>query len=667
MSSNIQNKKIIINALAQNRAEEFGFDLSKEFVLPPLFEEIDFQKSSKPKIFIGGRGCGKTMLLRYLSHRTSFSPSKETITSEDISNIGLYWKVDTHLVHQLQKRSLDIETWENAFEHIFTIYFAIEILESISSIANSKFQDLNLKDLDNLVFNFTTDLEYGLPNRYQDLRLDLEKKIVEFQSWLRNIKKIKSPIFFSKNLLVDLTKALIEIFPFLQNSIFNIYIDEYENLVEYQQEIINTWVKHSEFPLIFHLAMKRNAFRTKKTVGTENLSEVHDYRIHDLEEMPKGKKDFTIFSAEILLNRLQAQISLKGFTFETALLKNREGLTKRKNDEYQKNILSIINEIFPSISKKELANKVNDDNFLKNKLLHRLNELLKNRTDMSADDFFVEDDMRVTFVSLVLLHRDNLDPADILLEINKYREQQPNKFNYKTDWIQNNFVGAYLYFYSNLNRVCPLFTGFNTFCEMSNGNIRHLTELCYKTFLRASDDSYSIDVQLWNISIEDQAQAAEQASINFLNEIKTFGRYGNQLHTFINRLGALFNLAQRNPKQSEPEQNHFAIVEGNNENPEVNTLLDEAIKWSVLFEEKSTKKKSPSDPDFSEYIMNPIYAPYFKISYRKKRKLEINYKTLTTLCTGSLNDYENLLKTYGQKWNLNDTIKDNNLFTNLDL
>jgi hypothetical protein len=51
----------------------------------------------------------------------------------------------------------------------------------------------------------------------------------------------------------------------LSEAIYFVYLDEYENLAEYQKKVINTWLKHSEIPLIFNLAMKRNAFDVRKT------------------------------------------------------------------------------------------------------------------------------------------------------------------------------------------------------------------------------------------------------------------------------------------------------------------------------------------------------------------------------------------------------------------
>jgi len=669
MTGKTQINKVRANSLSQNRAEEFGYDLSKDFVLPPIYEALDFKKSIKPKIFIGGRGCGKTMLLRYLSHQTSFSKSKKNISVEDIKNIGLYWKVDTHMVHQLQKRGLEDDIWQSAFEHIVTLFSCLEVCKSLESIANSKFESFGKDEIDVLDINFLNEIGIDAPKSLYQLKDYFKSKISEFELWLRNVRKGSAPQFFPRSFISLLVNKLRNENGQFKNSIFNIYIDEYENLVEYQQEIINTWVKHSESPIVFHLAMKRNAFRTKKTVGSESLTELHDYRVHDLEDYPEGKKGFMVFAAEILLYRLQGQVNFKGYDFNPNILIDPTGFDERKSKVYRSNILEIVESIFPSLSKKDLANIIADDKNLIHRLFEKLNQILKiKKSSLTARDFIFYDDLRISLISLSLLHRDTIKPEVILGEIQKFKLGKPSNFNNSTDWIQNNFVGSYLYFYSGLNRVCPLYTGFRTFCEMSNGNIRHLTELCYKTFLRASDSNTAdMIVEIWKITVDHQAQAAKQASTTFLNEIKTFGRYGNQLHTFVQRLGTLFSLAHKNPRQSEPEQNHFSIVEGAKGSKNSDTLLNEAIKWSVLFENKSTKKKSDHNPDYSEYVLNPIYSPYFHISYRKKRKLDFSLDTLDTLFSGSLDEYESLLRSYRSKWDLNENIKEHNLFSDLNI
>jgi hypothetical protein len=82
------------------------------------------------------------------------------------------------------------------------------------------------------------------------------------------------------------------------------------------------------------------------------------------------------------------------------------------------------------------------------------------------------------------------------------------------------------------------------------------------------------------------------------------------------------------------------------------SFLAEAVKWSVLFEEKGTKKKAPLEPEGTEYVLNPIYAPYFHISYRKRRKLDITSDDLMCLMGGRYDDVRSLLQRYAAKWDV---------------
>ena len=43
-------------------------------------------------------------------------------------------------------------------------------------------------------------------------------------------------------------------------------IDEYENLLPYQQAALNTYIKHSEFPLSYKVGMKADGLKTRDTL-----------------------------------------------------------------------------------------------------------------------------------------------------------------------------------------------------------------------------------------------------------------------------------------------------------------------------------------------------------------------------------------------------------------
>src|SRR3954471_16272282 len=109
------------DAVIKNRAEEFGFDVWPHFVIPPFYDSLGLEEARKPWVLRGGRGCGKTMLLRYLSHHSVFSRTRNDIPEDAAHRIGLYWKADTQFATTMQGRGLEEETWRSAFFHLLSL------------------------------------------------------------------------------------------------------------------------------------------------------------------------------------------------------------------------------------------------------------------------------------------------------------------------------------------------------------------------------------------------------------------------------------------------------------------------------------------------------------------------------------------------------------------
>jgi hypothetical protein len=204
---------------------------------------------------------------------------------------------------------------------------------------------------------------------------------------------------------------------------------------------------------------------------------------------------------------------------------------------------------------------------------------------------------------------------------------------------------------------------------LSRGNIRHFLELCYKSINRAlADEKYAERGKYTGKPISSllQAEAARQASTDFLGEIPSFGPHGNQLHTFVMRLGTLFELAHQRPSLSEAEQSHFSITPGTKDlSMREETFLRETTKWSVLFEEEATKTKEDYSPVNFDYLLNPIYAPYFHISYRKRKKLDLTTDQLVCLIGGSFQEVRTLFKDFAKRWDVEPTATAPSLFSEL--
>lgn len=648
------------DSLAKNRAEEIGHDVWEHFVIPNFYNKLDLETAKKPRIIIGGRGCGKTMLLRYLSHESAFSLKRQDIPQNVLTHIGLYWRADTQFCNLMTKRSLPDEEWETAFNHFSALTISIEMLRSLKSITASAFPGFNDTDLALFDFKRLEAFDASLPKTFNDLQEHFETMLWQFVSWVGDVKKKSAPYFLpGRNFVLALISILKKQCPVLTDATFYVYFDEYENLTIYQKKIINTWLKHSEAPLIFNIAMKRNSFDTKETTGAESLSDIHDYRQHDLEEYLAD--DFPSFAAEIIL----LELAINGVIepkVDINLLRDPSALSGRLKQEYREKVKAEAQSIFPDVSQSELARYVVADKTLNEKIKDNINKALKfNQSTLKLEDFYDDKYPEATIVVSALLYRKKNKPDEIKAQLDLLKTGMSNNFTGTTAWIHNNLIGCILQLYAPYSRACPFFAGFNTFCKLSRGNIRHLLELCRNSLAKAITINDALEIP---VSPQKQAEAAKQTSTAFLGEIKSFGRYGEKLHNFVFRLGSLFDQAHRRLTQSETEQSHFSIRSGDALLTEQDiTFLNEAVKYSVLFVDEDTKKKNAALLEAEEYVLNPIYTPYFHISYRKKRKLELSTNDVICLLRGTLDEFTTLMRRYEKEWKVDNEEQPITLFS----
>lgn len=655
----------IKSIFAKNRTEELGYDVWENFVVPPFYDMLDLHEAKKARVILGGRGYGKTMLLRYLSHESRFSPKRHDIEDDEIKNVGLYWRVDTQWVTVMNERGYQSGIWDSAFKHLLALDLSKKILESLKSITNSNLKILKYEDICNLRFDNILSYDDTLSSSYETLLNELENKNAEFEMWINNAesKTCRIPRFLpGTNFLKTIINCIKNQIPLLSQTTYLVYIDEFENLLEYQQKIINTYIKHSESPLIFNVATKPYGFKTRQTIGEESIVDIADYRTHDLDKY-LHTEDFPLFAAEVLFLNL-ALAKYQPVPIDLKTLRDPNLLTKRKEKTYRDKILQQIRTIFPSLNNEQLAELVFKEPTLKKALETKIRKGLQVRdAEISEDKLIRPQYPEASIVSSALIYRNNLKIEEISSEFEKLVNNEENKFSGSTNWIHNNFVGCLLSLFKSDYQICPFYAGFDTFCYLSRGNMRHFLELCHKSINLALRENDSQDI----IAKPDlQATAARQTSAKFLGEIPVFGKYGNRLHAFVLRIGSVFALAHEQPSQSEPERTHFAITQGTiNLSEEEETFLHAAQMWSVIFVEEETKKKDPVRQIGFEYILNPIYSPYFNISYRKKRKLEMSTNDLKVLISGTYDEVKRLLTKYTKKWKIELNETNQTLFSHL--
>jgi hypothetical protein len=633
--------------LAKTRAEEHSADVWGKFFVPPYFDSLSLKGATKSTYLVGKRGCGKTMLLKYLDYHTLFSPNRTIIPANEIEHIGIYWRVDTQFCNSMRLRGIEEAEWTNIFNCYFSLAIASEIIRSLKCVALSSYADFTSENLKRMSFNSAED--YSLPADPVKLEKALDKTRRGFSLWISNLSTAQRPLLppgkdFLDSLILDIKNT-----PGLEKSCFYVYVDEVENLVPYQRRVLNTYLRHSQQPLIVSFTSKELSDENG-TTGKESITATNDYNLCYIDNL-MDDIERSCFFAEVFLANLDLAAGRQDSKL-LHLVRDQNSLGSRREKSYKNDVIEGIKKRFPTKEHKQFAVEAFETARIKKILWDRVDKALARKsTALTADNFLKPEYLAEAKVILpALLNRNSNSAESILGELEKYSKGDNGKFS---NWVHNNLFGSLLELYRPYRTFCPLYSGFDTFISMSNKNLRHFLILCYKVLEMSELEDDTSDV----FSIEIQARAAYEAADQLIREIKTFGESGEQLRSFVLRLGNVFRTLQSAPSMSEPEQNQFTINSGDRSlDTDEMLFISEAQKYAILIEMLETKAKSTVSTDITDFQLNPIYSPYFMISYRRKRKVDFSVEDFHILSMGTEDEYSgltlNLFKKSEQQDNL---------------
>ncbi len=629
---------------SKNRSEESYEDNWSEFLVPPFLENLQIKSQSKALVIVGGRGCGKTTLLRYFSHATQFSPKRRELPEEALSHIGLYWRADTNFLNAFVGSGQDARTWRSAFEHVLACDIGLELLQSLLNLNCTQERVEKYGGLEALDLSDVQDFDESLGATLPDLKRSLESAGRKLSTWINNLDRVEKPRFLPLNQFLDtIVTAVCAQLPYLADTSFAVFFDEYENLRKEQQQYINGLLKHGKPPLLFNIAMKRNGFHTWETLGPESIQLTSDYRIIDLED-ETSNNDFELFAAELLFFRLAEHNP--SLLSELPIVPNHlRDVTKidsrYKNLEYRNRVVGAAKSLLPRVSPKAAAAEIFSDNKLKQKLTLRIENALRLReSDIPVESFLDEKHSDVSVVISALLYRPRESPPKLLADFSDIQKGQTNRLTDEV-LLSTNLFGCVNAIYLDANRDSILFSGFKSLTLIARENVRHLLELIHRVF-KAYSSKYEYE-GLPKVPPELQAKAVRQASEQILSDVSGgCGKYGPQLQNLARSLGSIFRELHRSQKQSEPETNHFTLSGGELDS-NMATYLAEAEKWSVLYRAKETKMKSTGAMD-ADLILNPVFSPFFQISYRKRRSTAFTASDLLCMLEGDQATRDSLVR-----------------------
>jgi len=570
----------------------------------------DVFNDPNPIVFMGGRGTGKTMFLRYCSYSVQNSiEEKSTNSQAQKKNIGFYIRIDGPILRSFDGYGVSDEKWLVIFAHYFELF--------VCKIYFTFFQDLiknssfTLVDFGKGFFSQCSNLlsndkaQFGSLDEIINFLDDQVKEVNMYRAQipLKNIDFTPTIVFPSQYLTFGIPQIFKDKVTGAENSRFILMIDEYENFLQSQQRIINTLIKFVIPGITFRLGMRLEGFRTYDTISKDDfIKEGRDYKNIVFEEVLIKDSGYSNYLKDIANKRLK---KINCFV-ENNITDIADFLGERENLEEES---------------REIVNLKGDKIFDHYSIEKKIRPLLKCQENPLLQ------------VLNCLWFKRGKSPQEINNAMNDYLagRKTTDSIKYRMDYVDK-YKLSLMFIIATTYKKDKKYYSFNTFSYLSSGIVGHFIELCRRCFQYAEFEDKDDLINNGRIAKTLQNNAARDLAESELQQIRRIEKYGNKLYVLTLNLGETFRRYHKDILIRYPETNQFSIDK---------TLLAEQTKeafeaaqrWSIVQRKSKTQQQSIGKKKNDIFTLNRVFAPIFQFSYRTRGGFSEEYNSIeiTTL------------------------------------
>ncbi|MFP3517900.1 hypothetical protein SB766_17090 [Pseudomonas sp. SIMBA_077] len=574
---------VLRQLFGDNRAEWPSANFKELFVKPAYLGKLEVMR---PCFLVGGRGTGKTTALqslRYDSMLERLEGSGQSFADQEY--LGVLVRMNKNRVRAFAGSGIGEEKWAKLFAHYFNLSVCSEMVNMALWLETKQGLKLQPEYLEIIT------LELGLEccETLDQLKGLIKKAISSLQLQVNNpMKDLGITLSMAESPLRAFAEA-IQSQSLLGDRVIFCCIDEYENLLDYQQAILNTYIKHAEPPLSYKVGVRKNGLRNRQTLDGQDLLRVPDDCL-EIEIADEGFEFFAKAVAELRLKYAQgvgAQISdnLRDFLQELSLAEEAVVLGADR-----------------------VAAAV-------------LDEL---KTDKHYSYFSNKPQVELSFLkywqqseggSLQELANDWFDNEA------EWKTRLGNHGYASLFWLSKGRKGA---------RIRKYYCGERTLLSLAAGNIRYFLELIDTAIGYQLDEEGSKQRTLI-ISAKSQTLAAREVGKRRLNQLEGLADHGVQLKRLVLAIGKVFFELAREPSGKTPEVTSFVLSGNQSETARIHRLLQEGVGHLAFESDPRTKSTSSVELRDDEYRLHRIFSAFFEISHRKKRRMSIEASTLISV------------------------------------
>jgi hypothetical protein len=563
---------------------------------------------TRPCVLVGGRGTGKTTVLRGMSYEGRYFAAGRSLEGFSTwDSIGIYHKIDANRVTAFDGPELDTTTWQRYFGHYTNLILIQAVMTFCAWFEQHAGAPLTPDPAQCRRVGRALGFESPVSS-ISDLTTGVGDALIDFEVAINNVAAGHRPILSAQGAPLELLIDALLRCPPLQGMQFAFLIDEYENLSDDQQRCFNTLIKSAHSGLTFRIGVKELGWREKSTLKREEfLRDPDDYATVNITAELGRQSNFEEFAHRVVAERL-----------------SRMELASPP----------------PSLDPKLLLEPLSEDAEAK---LQGVQAIVAARLARLGDRLDATD--RALLAELppleqyLLFHWADTHPTAGVDEHTTECELIRDRFSESpgVDWHYRyvNYKHTLLYtLVAGRGESQPkLYAGWQTMLELANCNIRYLLELVEDSLSNHVRESRDLGTP---VAPRMQTDAARRVGQKNLEELVGERQHGAALVQLVRHLGRVFGNLAREGARHAPELTNFVLSTegGDAERAELLKLLDAGVRNNAIIRMDGTKLQERSEVRATEYRLHPILSAYFTISWRLKRHLVLLPQILLELSAG---------------------------------
>ena len=606
---------------------DYWVDLSGPSLNSPGLLSILKPKLVMPMLLLGGKGSGKTHLMRFCSAPVQAMRFNGSLSAavENEGYLGVYLRTDGLNTGRFKGKGQTDEVWSAVFSYSFELWLSLLLIATLRELVTASGETVDEGALFSEVAEFFDVSVKGKFNSFSTFEefLQNEQKTIDFavnNSVLTRRLDGVNILFSPGRLAFGIPQAASRAIKALDAALIVYLIDEIENFTEDQQRFLNTLIRYRSGSVSIKLGSRLYGIKTYETLGSgEPIKRDAEYERVELDSLLREKNaEYEHLAKRLILKRLNKSSLRHGATSANDIEKFFESVDRDR--QFQSYSLKIVSGKDKKASERPCIERI------RQALVSDFGFANSDAIDQIVGNIRRPDHPLLEKLNAFLLFKrwgrlDNLVCESKEIAINSLAFSEGRRDDCAAYAQSFDHFGSDML--AQLLRECGkknVYAGLDTLVHLSQGIPRNLLGILkniYRNALFSGERPFDGGV----ISIDSQTDGIRDAANWFWDDAQPDSN-GVIVRRAIDALAVFFREVRYSDKPSECDLCSFSVdVDSLTVNAQ--KTLEMAENWSYLVRIKGGAKNKNSRSVDEKFQLSPMLAPKWGLSPQRGGTIEL--------------------------------------------